>query len=162
MYREYEYRVYTRKYSTILEYYLHESRYGSHESYYVLGRLVFHFSRADLSPLFMLFFLHMQFVPTFLALCFILFCPHFSCSFLHMHFVPTFLALCFILFCPHFSCSFLHMHFVPTFLSILFIAICPHLACSFCHSGIRESTYKPHFTTKHLPKIQVYRLLLTT
>ena len=137
MYREYEYRVYTRKYSTIIEYYLHESRYGSHESYYVLGRLVFHFSRADLSPLFLLFFLHMQFVPTFLA-------------------------LCFILFCPHFSCSFLHMHFVPTFLSILFIAICPHLACSFCHSGIRESTYKPLFTTKHLPKIQVYRLLLTT
>ena len=137
MYREYEYRVYTRKYSTILEYYLHESRYGSHESYYVLGRLVFHFSRADLSPLFLLFFLHMQFVPTFLA-------------------------ICFILFCLHFSCSFLHMHFVPTFLSILFIAICPHLACSFCHSGIRESTYKPLFTTKHLPKIQVYRLLLTT
>ena len=137
MYREYEYRVYTRKYSTILEYYLHESRYGSHESYYVLGRLVFHFSRADVSPLFLLFFLHMQFVPTFLA-------------------------ICFILFCPHFSCSFLHMHFVPTFLSILFIAICPHLACSFCHSGIRESTYKPLFTTKHLPKIQVYRLLLTT
>ena len=128
MYREYEYRVYTRKYSTILEYCLHESRYGSHESYYVLGRLVFHFSRADLSPLFLLFFLHMQFVPTFLA-------------------------ICFMLFCPHFSCSFLHMHFVPTFLSILFIAICPHLACSFCHSGIRESTYKPLFTTKHLQYI---------
>ena len=137
MYREYEYRVYTRKYSTILEYYLHESRYGSHESYFVLGRLVFHFIRDDLSPLFLLFPSHAI-------------RPHFSRSLLHPILSSLFLLFPSHALRPHFSFYPFHRHLSPPSLLLL----------SLRDQGTAK--YKPLFTTKHLPKIQVYRLLLTT